>query len=105
MSGGDYSINELLDQGRRIWGWRRMRLDEIVPAMGVVFGDICRVERDRHEHWETTPLEVATLKREIGNMILSSVRWASDLGLDPNSCIDAALEAQKEFVRKREGGT
>jgi len=42
MSGGDYSINELLDQGRRIWGWRRMRLDEIVPAMGVVFGDICR---------------------------------------------------------------
>jgi len=45
---------------------------------------------------------VATLKREIGNMILSSVRWASDLGLDPNSCIDAALRRRR--IRAEAGG-
>ncbi len=39
----DRSVKELLAKGREIWGDRRMTLPEIAVAMGVVYGDICRV--------------------------------------------------------------
>lgn len=71
-----------------------MTLNEIVVAMGVVYGDLCRQARDGVEDDE--------LKKELGNMIVSSIRWCDDLGLDPNECIEKALAAQKKFARGKQ---
>ena len=41
------NIKELLNQGRQIWGDDyKMSLNKIIVAMGKVFGDICRWERN-----------------------------------------------------------
>ncbi len=65
--------------------------------MGKVFGDICRYERN-------APKDVAMhtddeLKKELGNMIFSTIRWCDDLGYDPEDCIQKAIECQKEFQK------
>ena len=39
-------IKELLDQGREIWNGQKLTLNQIIPCLGKVFGDICRWERD-----------------------------------------------------------
>ncbi len=91
----DRSVKELLAKGREIWGDRRMTLPEIAVAMGVVYGDICRVARDGYD---PVPGPWSEVSKEFGNMILSTIRWASDCGLDPNACIDVAIEAQKRFA-------
>jgi len=79
---------------RRTWKGAvgKMSLSEIIAAMGVVFGDICRVERD----WRCYTGD--NLKREFGNMILSTIRWCDDLGFDPDECIEIAMEAQTKFA-------
>ncbi len=96
------SINDLLDEGRRIWGDRRMTLPEIVVTMGVVYGDICRVARAGFRS-DPVLLVYPELSKEFGNMILSTIRWASDCGLDPNACIDAAINAQEKFAARSKG--
>ena len=88
---------DLLKQSRKIWGKQKLTLSQIIVRMGNVFGDICRWERnapkDKKMH---TKVE---LKKEMGNMILSSVRWCDDLGFDPEECIEEALKAQKKFKK------
>ena len=32
-------------------------------------------------------------------MIVSSIRWCDDLGLDPEECIKEAIKAQKRFKK------
>lgn len=90
-------IKELLKQAKEIWGEKRCSLSEIIVRMGKVFGDICRWERK-------APKDVAThtdeeLKKELGNIIFSTIRWCDDLGYDPEECIDLAVKCQKEFKK------
>lgn len=88
-------IKDLLQQSREIWGEQRLNLSQIIVRMGKVFGDICRWERnaakDRDEHTDEE------LKKEMGNMIFSTIRWCEDLGYDPEECIELARESQKQF--------
>jgi len=62
--------------------------------MGKVFGDLCRWERnapkDAKKH---TDLE---LKKELGNVIFSTIRWCDDLGYDPEECIEIAIKCQEK---------
>jgi len=90
-------IKQLLKQGREIWGEEKLTLAQIIPRMGKVFGDICRWERnapkDKAEHTD------AELKKELGNIIFSTIRWADDLGYDPEECIKLAIDSQKKFEK------
>lgn len=65
--------------------------------MGKVFGDICRWERNATKDKKTHTKK--ELQKEMGNMILSSIRWCDDLGFKPEECIKEALKAQKVFKK------
>ena len=90
-------IRSIQQEGRRIWGSRKMALPAIIVAMGKVFGDLCRFARnapkDKATHTD------AELKKELGNMIVSTIRWCDDLGYDVEECIARAIEAQKKFPK------
>ncbi len=93
-------IKKLLQQAREIWGEEKLTLGEIIVRMGKVFGDLCRWERGALKNKKTHTDE--ELKKELGNMIFSTVRWCDDLGYDPEECIKIAKEAQRKFVRENE---
>ena len=90
-------IKTLVEQGRDIWDDEKLPLSQIIVRMGKIFGDICRWERnaikDVRVHTD------ADLKKELGNMIFSTIRWCHDLGYDPEECIQAAIECQKKFEK------
>lgn len=91
-------IKNLLQQGREIWGQNfRMTLPQIIVAMGKIFGDICRWERDAEKDKSVHTDE--DLKKELGNIILSTIRWCDDLGYDPEECVNLAIESQKKFQK------
>lgn len=85
----------LLRQGREIWGDDRLSLGKIIVCMGKVFGDICRWERDALKDISTHTDD--DLKKELGNMIFSTIRWCDDLGYSPEECIQKAIDCQKKF--------
>ena len=90
-------IKSLLKQSREIWSGDRLSLNEIVVRLGVVFGDICRWERnsikDKNIHTDRE------LKKELGNLIFSTIRFCDDLGYDPEECVQEAIECQKKFKK------
>jgi hypothetical protein len=90
------NVDDLLRQSRNIWP-ESMSEQEIAIAMGVIYGDICRYVRD---HTEDKQVDEAELKKELGNMIFSSLRWCVDLGFSPEECIKLAIETQKKYQSK-----
>jgi hypothetical protein len=95
------TIADLLKQSREIWGAGRMNLSDIIACMGVTFGDICRFRRDGWINPGVSALpDPIDLQKELGNMILSTIRWCDDLGYDPEECIRLAAAAQKKFVAR-----
>jgi len=89
------TIDELLVEARKIWP-TPMDLSEIIVALGVIYGDICRLERDfgpippGSEVWKE-------LEKELGNIVFSTIRWMDDLDLRPGDCIASAQFAQRRF--------
>ncbi|HMB65296.1 MAG TPA: hypothetical protein VKO42_00330 [Patescibacteria group bacterium] len=88
-------IKDLLKRSRGIWGEQRLSLSQIIVRMGKVFGDICRWERGAPKDKEKYTDE--ELKKELGNMIFSTIRWCDDLGYDPEECVNLAIRAQENF--------
>lgn len=88
-------IKNLLQQGREIWSGQKLNLGQIIVRLGKVFGDICRHERDAIKDKNVHTDE--NLKKELGNVIFSTIRWCDDLGYDPEECIKTAIECQKKF--------
>ena len=90
-------IKDLLQHGREIWGDQKLNLGQIIVRMGKVFGDICRWERDaikdKPNHKDTE------IKKELGNIIFSTIRWCDDLGYNPEECINIAIDCQKKFQK------
>lgn len=90
-------IQELLKQSREIWGRQKLNLSQIIPCLGKVFGDICRYERnspkDKKIHTDKE------LKKELGNIIFSTIRFCDDLGYKPEDCIKEAIKCQKKFKK------
>jgi hypothetical protein len=91
------TIHDLLTQGRAIWGDRRMSAAEITIATAVNLGDMSRYVRDRSEG---RPADEAQLKKELGNMIFSTIRWCDDLGFSPEECIELAKQAQSAYQQR-----
>jgi hypothetical protein len=92
------SIQELLRKGKEIWGEEKLPLSQIIVRMGKVFGDICRWERnspkDKDIHNDKE------LKKELGNIIFSTIKFCDELGYNPEECIDLAVEAQEKYIKK-----
>ena len=90
-------IKKLLQDGREIWGNEKLPLSQIIVRMGKVYGDICCWERnakkDRISHTDEE------IKKELGNMIFSTIRWCDDLNYDPEECVIAAVDCQKKFEK------
>ncbi|HTW96907.1 MAG TPA: hypothetical protein VMD74_04600 [Candidatus Methylomirabilis sp.] len=90
-------IKQLLKQSKEIWAGKKLTLAQIIVRLGKVFGDLCRWERN-------APKDAAThtdeeLKKELGNVIFSTIRFCDDLGYDPEECIKAAIDCQKKFEK------
>lgn len=74
-------IKELLKISREIWGDERLKLSQIIVRMWKVFWDICRWERDAIKDKDTHTDN--DLKKELWNIIFSTIRWCDDLWYDP----------------------
>jgi len=90
-------IKELLKTAREIWGEQKLSLSQIIVRMGKVFGDICRWERNEKRD-EEIHID-GELKKELGNIIFSTIRWCDDLGYEPEDCINLAIECQKKYEK------
>ena len=93
------TIEELLEEAKAIWDGKQQSLPQVTVLMGVIYGDICRQARSGQEG---KIVNAAELKKELGNMIFSTVRWCNELGYDPTECIGLAKEAQKQYVTSTE---
>ncbi|MFA6376047.1 MAG: hypothetical protein WCX69_01445 [Candidatus Paceibacterota bacterium] len=90
-------IKQLLQVGREIWTGDKLTLAQIIVRMGKVFGDICRWERDAAKNKDTHTAD--DLKKELGNIIFSTIEWCDELGYDPEECIKLAIDCQKKFPK------
>jgi hypothetical protein len=88
-------ISDILQESRAVWGNKKLNLAQIIVRMGKVYGDICRYARGERV---TDRASEDELKKELGNLIVSTTRWCDDLMLDPRECVDLAVAAQKRFV-------
>jgi hypothetical protein len=105
-------LSALLVQARQIWdlpippelpaGWRARvpnTLPEIVLRLMVGVGDLARLARDGYAEETASVNQTNELKKELGNILFSTVRWIDDLGLDVLECLDLAIEAQEKFAK------
>ncbi len=90
-------IKKLWQLSREIWGDEKLSLSQIIVRLGKVLGDICRWERDAIKDKSVHTDE--DLKKELGNIIFSTIRWCDDLGYDPEECVNIAIDCQKKFQK------
>ncbi|MFA6988435.1 MAG: hypothetical protein WC197_00050 [Candidatus Gastranaerophilaceae bacterium] len=92
-------IKYLSDEAKKIWGEENLSLAQIIVRLGKVYGDICRWERnakkDVHLHTDDE------LMKEFGNLIFTTIKFAQELGYDPEECIERAIEAQRKYVAEK----
>ncbi len=93
-------IEELKNEARTIWGEEKLSLPDILIRLGVGYCDLCRIARGANK--DATRLNDAEIKKELGNIIFSVIRWCDDLGYSPTECINLAKAAQKRFVSENE---
>lgn len=91
-------IEQLLKKARKLWGSQPMSVDHMAICLGVVQGDICRQARTLKEGGNADEQEI---KKELGNVIFSAIRWCDDMGYDPEECIELAIAAQSDYVQRR----
>ena len=91
------NLDELLQTERQIWGNDKQALEHIVICMGKNYGDISAQARAKIDKGEFNATE---LKKELGNMVASTVRWIDDLGFDVQDCLDLALKSQKAYRQR-----
>lgn len=105
-------LSALRVQGRQIWGTNMLTLPLIAIRLMVGVGDLARLSRDgRPVASESSALPSSQeavdaraaydreIKKELGNIIFSTIRWIDDLGLDVLECLDLAIEAQEKFAK------
>jgi len=91
-------LSALRVQGRQIWGdTRHPHLPEITIRLMVGVGDLARLARE-YTSWPPEVFPEKHRKRELGNILFSTIRWIDDLGLDVLECLDLAIEAQEKFA-------
>ena len=92
-------IKELSQKSKEIWGDEKLPLAQIIVRLGKVFGDICRWERNEAKDKEIHNDE--ELKKELGNLIFSTIKFCGELGYDPEECIEPAIRCQEKYAKKQ----
>lgn len=92
------TIQELRTEARSIWGEQKMTLEQILIHLGVVYGDLCRWERNAKK--DSAKHSREELEKEFGNILFSVIRWCGDLEMNPEECIARAIASQKKFVQE-----
>lgn len=92
------NIKDLHTKSRDIWGDEKLTLAQMIVVYGKVFGDICRWERGYEKDKQTHTDE--DLKKEIGNMIFTSIKFAGELGYSPEECIELAIKSQEKISKQ-----
>jgi len=92
------TLEEILQAQREIWGNKKMTPAEIAVALGVVYGDICRLVRQQQESGQ---LDSEELQKELGNIINSTVRWCDDFGFPPEDVIKTSQTAHQRYIDTR----
>lgn len=90
-------IKDLEQKSKEIWGEENLPLAQMLVRLGKIYGDMCRWERDDKKNTKTHTDE--ELKKELGNLIFSSIKFASDLGYEPQECIRIAIDAQEKYAK------
>lgn len=90
-------IKELLKISCEIWENEKLTLSQIIVRMWKIFWDICRWERDAIKDKDTHTDN--DLKKELWNIIFSTIRWCDDLWYDPEECIKIAKDCQIKFKK------
>lgn len=89
----------MLSRARTIWANAPpVDADRLVVLLAVVLGDLARQGRARMEGGD---VDREALAKELGNVLLSVVRWCDDLDLDPAGCVERAIKAQQVYVHRR----
>ena len=91
-------IKDLSLRAKEIWGEEKLPLAQIIVRLGKVFGDICRWERNAQKNRDTHTDE--ELKKELGNLIFSTIKFCDELGFDAVDCVNKAIEAQEKYVKE-----
>lgn len=91
------TIVELQVEVCEIWPQQFLTLRGMVVLLAVIQGDLARQARNGMEDCAIDRAEVA---KELGNLVLSSLRWMDNLGLDADECLKCAMEAQKSYIEK-----
>ncbi len=92
------TIDELLKKAREIWGDDKLSIDEVLIRQGVTIGDLHRYARDKAEGM---PVDEKELKKELGNVIFSTIRWCDDLGFSPSECIELGILSQQRYQERK----
>jgi hypothetical protein len=94
----DVTLSDLLTLGRRIWGDDyREDLQGAALILCKVSGDLSGIARDA----EGAAWDRDGACRELGNLVLSSIRLADDLGLIMGECLTVAADAQRRKAAER----
>lgn len=90
----DKAAETLLTVARSIWGPEApMGGESAVTVLSVPLGDAARAVRDKDQLDE--------YGRELGNLILTSVRMLDNAGLDVGDMLRLAALSQHRFVKRR----
>ena len=89
-------VREILKNSKDIWGDEKLSLSQMIVRLGKVYGDICRYERNAPKDADVHNDE--ELKKEFGNLIVTSIKFCGELGYDPEECIKSASDCQKKYV-------
>ena len=91
------TLNAILSQARAIWGPTPTPLPHMAVVLGVVVGDISRQGRAEVEGYRVNDDELA---KELGNLVLTAVRFMDDRGYRLGHCIGLAADSQTTYVRE-----
>jgi hypothetical protein len=94
----DEATRTLYQLGRSIWrGHGGNTLPYITTCLCVTVGDL---QRETRKLYESKRPNMPVVGTELGNLVLSSIRWLDDLDLDPVHCIRVAAGTQRRYANE-----
>lgn len=91
------SLDNAQDAAVAIWP-SATSLGNMVSNLNIVTGDLSRAIRDAYDQYR--PVDRVELARELGNLILMSLRYLYDRGIDIGWALNDAARIQAEYYSK-----
>jgi hypothetical protein len=91
------TLRDLTDAASAIWGSTTTPLHDGVLSVLIPLADVARQARIGLEGNEVDRQELA---KEYGNIILTTLRFIRDAGLDPEACVRLAEAAQSRYAQR-----